>query len=200
MSMILAPNGAIFALLAIAASAPIVPDDVAETWLREQFLIDDTPAGVTELTSRGAAFLRMVNSTPLPVKVERWDDPRGADAPPPAPPKSDAEKLIAGLAELLAARPAPAAAAPASRLAPAQPLATVTIPPDFRPVDPFWADLPLGQWPSSLRPDSDVITLWRDGRVNKPKAVQSVIWSRRDKPDDVIAYKLLDNDTIIAVG
>ena len=194
---ITAPDGAIFALLAIDAKAPIVPDDFAETWLQEHGLAAFSRDGsILEVTDKGRAFIRMIGATPLPVRVERWDDPRGAELAAPAPAAQPAADLLAGLAQLIAAAGARPAAAPVPR--PAQPAGPVVIPPGFTPVKDDWTRLPIGQWPAELPPDLDLMTMWRDGRMKKA-AVQSVIWLHRDKFDDVIAIKSMGNDTIIPV-
>lgn len=207
MTLITAPQPAIFALLAIAASAPIVPDEDAETWLKEQALLEYSPDGSTlELSGRGRAFVSMLASTPLPVRVERWDDPRGEVAmPAPAPQQSEADKLITALTSLLTTnRPMPASIAapvarPAAAPAPASTVVT-TIPPGYQAVPAEWTTTPIGQWPAGLPSDGEVVTIWRDGRVTKPKAVQAVIWLHRDKPDDVVAYRMLDTDTMRVLG
>lgn len=194
---ITAPDGAIFALLAIDAKAPIVPDDFAETWLQEHGLAAFSRDGsILEVTDKGRAFIRMIGATPLPVRVERWDDPRGAELAAPAPAAQPGADLLAGLAQLIAAAGARPAAAPVPR--PAQPAGPVVIPPGFTPVKDDWTRLPIGQWPAELPPDLDLMTMWRDGRMKKA-AVQSVIWLHRDKFDDVIAIKSMGNDTIIPV-
>lgn len=194
---ITAPDGAIFALLAIDAKAPIVPDDFAETWLQEHGLAAFSRDGsILEVTDKGRAFIRMIGATPLPVRVERWDDPRGAELAAPAPAAQPGADLLAGLAQLIAAAGARPAAAPVPR--PAQPAGPVVIPPGFTLVKDDWTRLPIGQWPAELPPDLDLMTMWRDGRMKKA-AVQSVIWLHRDKFDDVIAIKSMGNDTIIPV-
>jgi hypothetical protein len=206
MSMINAPDGAIFALLAIVNAAPIVPDEDAELWLREQFLIEDSPGGVTALTSRGAAFVRILYSTPLPVKVERWDDPREQPAPPPpaATPfdaKAFADVIAAALAG--AVRPASLAAAPVARPAPPgarDPEIVTSIPPGYILVPEHFKTIPPGQWPAELAPDADVKVIYRDGRVSVPRAAQSIIWLHKDHPDDVMAYMQMGNDTMIRLG
>ena len=202
---ITAPDGAIFALLAIDAKAPIVPDDFAETWLQEHGLAAFSRDGsILEVTDKGRAFIRMIGATPLPVRVERWDDPRGAELAAPAPAAQPGADLLAGLAQLIAAasKVAPQSAADryvAAERPPAQPAGPVVIPPGFTPVKEEWTRLPFGQWPAELPPDLDVMTMWRDGRIKKGVAVQSVIWTHRDKFDDVIAIKSMGNDTIIPV-
>lgn len=211
MTLIVAPDGAIFALLAIASAAPIVPDEAAELWLREQSLIEDTPHGVTALTSRGAAFVRIINSTPLPVKVERWDDPREQAQPAPPAPPAVFDPLALGIAIATALRstgaPTPAAvlSQPATpRPAPqgARPVTVVTsIPPGYREVPEAWTRIPAGQWPGELRPDADVVVIYRDGRVSAPRAAQSIIWQHREAHanDDPIAFRETGNDTMRSV-
>jgi hypothetical protein len=95
------------------------------------------------------------------------------------------------------AKPADDRPAPAGAI---RPTIVTTIPPDFRAVDESWGTIPAGQWPKALRPDSDVKVIYADGRVSGVRAVQSVIWEHRGTVDDVVAFQLLGNDTIIPMG
>lgn len=202
MTPITAPDGAIFALICLSISAPLVVGEDAELWLREQFLIDDTPGGVTELTPRGQAYLDMILATPLPVKIERWGDPRGIDAPPPAAPALDPVTIATAVALALkgnAVQVAPQRPAPAHPAA--KPVTVVTtIPPGYLDVPDHWKALPAGQWPSELRNDADVRVIYRDGRVSAPRPAQAIIWLHTGGNDDVMAYSPTGNDTMIPVN
>lgn len=193
------PISAIFALLAIQSRAPLAPDPDSETLLSDADLVAYNGDGsMLELTGKGTAFCRMLEATPLPVRVERWDDPRGEAAP--AAPQVPANGLADLAKLLLAAAGQTAIMAPAAAGRPAAPVTTMPpIPPGYSAVPEEWSALPVGQWPSVLRADHMVTVMWRDGRI-KTQPVQSTIWTHRGKIDDVIAYRLGDaSDTMIPV-
>lgn len=197
MTIILAPDGAIFALLAIAAGAPLAPNEEAETWLQEQTLIGYSIDGsVLEVTGRGRAFIGMINSTPLPVRVERWDDPRAVDAPPPPPAAPGFD--LAGLATMFAAlakgaAPQAQAAAPAPRT-PGAVSATVDLPHGWTPNN--FTDLPPGQIPPTLQRDTEIYLMRRDGRKIILHA-GAVIFKHTNSRDDVMGWTVNASDSMI---
>lgn len=187
MTIITAPQGAIFSLLAIAANAPLAPNEDAELWLHEQALLGHSVDGaVLQVTPRGYAFIAMLEATPLPVRVERWHDPRGNDAPPPPAPATDA---LATLVSLLTAAVRPGA----------MPAVTLPSPPPRAPaltasaeLPAGWTantftDLPPGQIPVILQRDHEIMVLRRDGRrvIN---FAGTVIFKHNGKPEDVLGW------------
>lgn len=209
---------AIFALLAIDARAPIVPNEDAEQAVIAAALADYSRDGsVLELTDRGRAFLRMLEATPLPVRVERWDDPREQSNANNANKSAniDANMMASTMASMFAmfakagAAPLPAAMTPlpgqpghVSAARTPAPTVVTSIPPGFTPVKPEWANMPDGQWPAELPHDAEITTLWRDGRVRKVSAVQAVRWRHIDNFDDVLAYRLTGDptDSVVVVS
>lgn len=186
----LAPAGAILALLALDLGVPVNADEFAETWLRDSDLVVDDAAAMPQITGKGRAWIALLRATPLPVKIERWGDPRGDAVIPAAPaPAFDAVALAAAVAQAVGAviRPIATAAPSANRPASA-PADGFEIPPGFNPNR--YTDLPPGQLPNGLQRDWEIEVIWRDGHPRKMFA-GSVIWKHTGKKDDVMAFRVI---------
>lgn len=171
---------AILALLAISERAPLPRDEAAEAWLSENALIALNEAQILDLTEKGTVWLGMLGATPLPIEVPlpRWTDPRSAP---------------------LAYHPSTGQTTPvieAERKAAADTVA-FELPPGYNP-NRFTA-LPPGQIPLGMQRDADIETIWRNGRKVKNYA-GSIIWQHRDKPDDVMAYRVVAGEQLLVSG
>lgn len=196
MAETLAP--AILALLALDMGVPIVPDEYAEQWLRDADLVADDDAGIAAVTPKGRAWLNLLIATPLPVKIERWGDPRadGAPAAPPAPaPALDAGVLAAAIvkAAALVGQPVGVVAPPA------RPQSTGPAPGDVFEVPTGYnpnrfTNVPPGQLPHGMQRDWELEVIWRDGHPRRMIA-GTVIWRHTGKKDDVMAYRLVPSDS-----
>lgn len=166
-------------LLAIAnrSAAPIDPE--SEDWLRGFELLDYDDGGVLAPTERGKIYLSMIESTPLPVAVARWGDPRVFPAVAPLP-------IVQAAPQSVVTASAPAAAPPAAG-------ETFQLPTGFGPNR--WTDLEPGRIPPGFARDAELETILRSKRHLKNFA-GSVIWLHRGVPDDVMAYRIIPGDAL----
>lgn len=184
---LIAPAGAILTLLAIAARVPYSTDADIDTWLTANELIGPNDGGIIDLTERGRVWLGMIESTPLPVAVARWGDPRQFAA-------IDAARFdIAAVAQRATVAAAPAAP-PAGE-----------IPPGFIP-NTFTALLP-GQVPGGMQRDTELEVVLRNGRKDKKGQflklyAGQVMWGGNPKNpiEDVIAYRIIPGDTLMVAA
>lgn len=117
-----------------------------------------------EATAKGQAWLAMILETPLP--VQQWIDPRAGSF------------TVVDLA-------------PGQRLADVVPVPRETPLPDG--FTAFAGALPAGTLPVGLQRDTEIEVVWRNGKRKFPVA-GSVNWTSRNKPDDVIGYRVLPED------
>lgn len=176
---------AILALLAISERAPLPRDEAAEAWLSENALIALNEAQILDLTEKGTVWLGMLGATPLPIEVPlpRWTDPRSA-------PVIHQDAVVRVGME-------PGGLRAADWNEPAKPAPSFELPPGYNPNR--FTTLPPGQIPLGMQRDADIETIWRNGRKVKNYA-GSIIWQHRDKPDDVMAYRVIAGEQLLVSG
>lgn len=177
-------SAALYAM-AIRLGLPISPDPEVESFMAGEELISDA-GGFVALTDRGNVWVDMLLETPIPVQTARWGDPRRF------PVLGERIEVMRGERLAVPSGNGGFVAVPTANYS-----EQFEVPAGFNPNR--YVELKPPAVPPGLKPDNDLEVVWRNGQRRKV-AAQAVIWSHRNKPDDVMAFRVIPGDTIDAVG